>query len=134
LFELEAPLPDLSDTAEKDGLRLFSLESALIDASPRFFLHHATDARAAMAMIRDASDLLTRLLDGGHNTIAGRLAECPTSSRVFRKPVWRGEVRSTSRLRFSFAKPMPELSWWRSLTRIVRERKWLFRVATRAVI
>src|SRR5712675_697 len=37
LFELEAPLPDLSDMAQKDGLRLFSLESALIEASPRFF-------------------------------------------------------------------------------------------------
>jgi fido (protein-threonine AMPylation protein) len=60
--------------AQKDGLRLFSLESALIEASPRFFLHHATDARAALAMIRDASDLLARLLDGGHSTIAGRLA------------------------------------------------------------
>jgi fido (protein-threonine AMPylation protein) len=74
LFELEAPLPDLSDRAEKDGVRLFSLESALIEASPRYFVHHATDARAALAMIRDASDLLARLLDGGHSTIAGRLA------------------------------------------------------------
>jgi fido (protein-threonine AMPylation protein) len=74
LFELQAPLPDLSDMAEKDGLRIFSLESALIDAPPRFFLHHATDARAAIAMIRDASRLLARLLDGGHSTIAGRLA------------------------------------------------------------
>jgi hypothetical protein len=74
LSELEAPLPDLCDTAEKDGLRLFALESALIEASPLFFLHHATDARAPMAMIRDASDLLTKLLDGGHSKIAGRLA------------------------------------------------------------
>ena len=74
LFELQAPLPDLPDMAEKDGLRLFSLESALIDASPRFFLHHATDARTAIATIRDASRLLARLLDGGHSTIAGRLA------------------------------------------------------------
>jgi fido (protein-threonine AMPylation protein) len=74
LFELQAPLPDLPDMAEKDGLRIFSLESALIDAPPRFFLHHATDARAAIAMIRDASRLLARLLDGGHSTIAGRLA------------------------------------------------------------
>src|SRR5205807_5525849 len=38
LFELQAPLPDLSDMVEKDGLRLFSLESALIEASPRYFL------------------------------------------------------------------------------------------------
>ena len=71
LYELEAPLPDLTEVAEKDGLRLFSLESALVEASPRYFLHHATDARAAMAMIRDTSDLLARLLDSGHSTIAG---------------------------------------------------------------
>src|SRR5438128_3246763 len=41
LFELQAPLPDLSDMVEKDGLRLFSLESALIEASPRYFVIHA---------------------------------------------------------------------------------------------
>lgn len=74
LFELEASLPALSDRAEKDGLRLFSLQSALMEASPRYFRHHATDARAALAMIRDASELLARLLDGGHSAIAGRLA------------------------------------------------------------
>jgi fido (protein-threonine AMPylation protein) len=74
LFELEASLPDLSDMKEKDGLRFFSLESGLIEASPRFFLHHSTDARAAIAMVRDASDLLVRLLDGEHSTVAGRLA------------------------------------------------------------
>ena len=37
-------------------------------------MNQATDARAALAMIRDASDLLGKLLDGGHSTIAGRLA------------------------------------------------------------
>ena len=33
-----------------------------------------TDARAALAMIKDASDVLSPLLDGGHSVIAGRLA------------------------------------------------------------
>ena len=42
--------------------------------SPWYFVNHATAARAALAMIRDASDLLSKLLDGGHSTIAGRLA------------------------------------------------------------
>lgn len=32
------------------------------------------DARAALAMVRDASDILTQLLEGGHSIIAGRLA------------------------------------------------------------
>jgi hypothetical protein len=57
LFDLLAALPPLADRTEEDGLRIFSLESALIEASPRYFLNHATDARAALAMIRDASGL-----------------------------------------------------------------------------
>src|SRR5260370_1430896 len=67
-------IPSRSDRVERDGLRMYRLEAALIEAAPRYFVNHATDARAAMAMIRDASDLLGKLLDGGHSTIAGRLA------------------------------------------------------------
>ena len=63
-----------ADRNEKEGLRLFSLESALIECSPQYFSNHATDARAAMATIRDASGVLAKLLEGGHSTIAGRLA------------------------------------------------------------
>ena len=74
LFDLQAALPPSADRVERDGLRLYGLEAALIEASPRYFMHQATDARAALAMIRDASDLLGKLLDGGHSTIAGRLA------------------------------------------------------------
>jgi fido (protein-threonine AMPylation protein) len=74
LLDLEAPLPPLADRIEREGLRMFSLESALIEASPRYFQQHAIDARAAMALIRDVSGLLARLLEGGHSTIAGRLA------------------------------------------------------------
>ena len=74
LFELQAALPPSADRVERDGMRLYGLEAALIEASPRYFINHPTDARAALAMIRDASDLLGKLLDGGHSTIAGRLA------------------------------------------------------------
>ena len=41
LFDLQAALPPAADRTEKDGLRLFSLEAALIEASPRYFLNHA---------------------------------------------------------------------------------------------
>jgi hypothetical protein len=57
-----------------DRLRVFSLESALIECLPQYFASHATDARAAMATVRDASGLLAKLLEGGHSVIAGRLA------------------------------------------------------------
>jgi hypothetical protein len=74
LFELQSALPPASARTEKEGLRLLPLEAALIEASPRYFLDHATDVRSAMAMIREPSVLLAKLLEGGHSTIAGRLA------------------------------------------------------------
>ena len=74
LFDLRSAMPAKGDMEEKEGLRIFSLESALIECSPRYFSSHATDVRAALAMVRDASGLLARLLEGGHSKIAGRLA------------------------------------------------------------
>ena len=74
LLDLRAALPPTSDRQEKDGLQIFSLESALIACSPQYFARHATDVRATLPMIRDASGLLARLLEGGHTTVAGRLA------------------------------------------------------------
>src|SRR6266403_5832443 len=63
LLDLRAALPDPADREEKDGLRIFSLESALVGCSPQYFSSHATDVRAAIAMVRDASSLLARLLE-----------------------------------------------------------------------
>jgi hypothetical protein len=74
LLDLRAALPAAGDREEKEGLRIFSLESALIACSPNYFSSHSTDVRAVLAMIRDASGLLARLLEGGHSKIAGRLA------------------------------------------------------------
>jgi Fic/DOC family len=74
LFDVRAAVPEERDIEERDGLRLFSLPAALIASSPGFFEHNPTDARAALATIRDASEVLDRLLQGGHSTIAGRLA------------------------------------------------------------
>ena len=57
-----------------DGLRLFSVAAALVGASEQFFRRAATDVRSAMATIGDSSDVLALLLEGGHSTIAGRIA------------------------------------------------------------
>jgi len=72
--DVRAALPLAADRQEKEGLRLFALEAALIECSPAYFSSHATDARAALGMIREPSGLLAKLLEGGHSTIAGRLA------------------------------------------------------------
>lgn len=74
LLDVRSALPKGRDMVEKDGLRLFSLPEALIACPPGFFRQHPTDMRAALAMVRDASEVLDRLLEGGHSTIAGRLA------------------------------------------------------------
>ena len=74
LLDLRAALPAAGDREEKEGLRLFSVESALIACSPNYFSNNSTDVRAVLPMIRDASGLLARLLEGGHSVIAGRLA------------------------------------------------------------
>ena len=74
LFDVRAAVPAEKDIEERDGLRLFSLPAALIASAPGFFERNPTDARAALATIRDASEVLNRLLEGGHSTIAGRLA------------------------------------------------------------
>lgn len=73
LLDLRAALPAAGDRVERDGMRIFSLESALIACSPNFFSRSATDVRAVLPMIRDASGLLARMLEAGQSTVAGRL-------------------------------------------------------------
>lgn len=74
LLDVRAALPPEGQREEKEGLRLFSLAAALIACAPGYFPQNPTDARAALAMVRDASDVLVLLLAGGHSAVAGRLA------------------------------------------------------------
>jgi hypothetical protein len=74
VFDVRASVPKRADLEEKDGLRLFTVPAALVAVSPAFFESNPTDARAALATIRSASQVLDHLLEGGHSTIAGRLA------------------------------------------------------------
>jgi len=74
LFDVRSILPRRNDVHEQDGLRLFALPQALIASSPGFFQANPTDARAALALVRDASVILGPLLEGGHSKVAGRLA------------------------------------------------------------
>ncbi len=73
LLESRHKIPDTDDIAIYNGLKLFTLPSALVACSPRFYKQNPTDIRAALSMIRDSSDILEPLLRGGHSTIASRL-------------------------------------------------------------
>ncbi len=59
---------------DPDGLRLFSMPSSLVNCAEDFYRRNSTDARAALGMVRDASELLSPLLEGGHSIVAGRIA------------------------------------------------------------
>lgn len=75
LYDLrQKDMPPDADLATRDGLRLFVPEAALIRVPEAFFVRYPVEAQVVLSGIRDASDVLGRLLDGGHSVIAGRLA------------------------------------------------------------
>jgi len=74
LFEVRAELPESGQSVEVSGLRLFSVPSALVEATAGLYRQYPTDMRVALSIIRDASEVLSILLEGGHSVVAGRLA------------------------------------------------------------
>lgn len=73
-FDMASSIPSKDEIIIKDGINLYSLSAALINSSPYFFSQYPTDARAALSIVKDSSEILRKLLDGGHSKIAGRLA------------------------------------------------------------
>jgi hypothetical protein len=67
-------MPPARDLELRNGLRVFRVEAALMRAAPGFFAQHPVEARVILGGLRDPSELLSRLLEGGHAVIAGRLA------------------------------------------------------------
>ena len=52
LLDTRYNLPEAREIVEKNGLRIFSLTASLLNISPRFFIQHPTDVKAALAMIQ----------------------------------------------------------------------------------
>ena len=67
-------MPRAEDLEIKHGLRIYRVEAALIRAPESFFSQHPVEARVVLGSVRDPSELIARLLAGGHTIIAGRLA------------------------------------------------------------
>jgi hypothetical protein len=74
IFDVRLELPPALDVQINNGLRIYKLSAGLIASSPTHFTAQPIVMRAALAAITDASEVLGRLLEGGHSTIAGRLA------------------------------------------------------------
>lgn len=74
ILDARLKLPDKNDIETKETLQIMTLPAALISCAPGYYSNNAIEARAALSMISDASEILHKLLEGGHSTIAGRLA------------------------------------------------------------
>ena len=74
IMDVRLKLPDKNDMEIKEKLRIMTLPAALIACGPGYYSNYVIEARAALSMISDASEILHKLLEGGHSTVAGRLA------------------------------------------------------------
>lgn len=74
IFDVRLEVPGDEDIEILDGMRVMRLPTALIGCGPGHFATHPVETRTALAMVADASDVLGRLLAGGHSSVAGRLA------------------------------------------------------------
>ena len=75
LYDLkQAEMPPAADVSVRDGLRLFSPAVALVKAPEAFFTRNPIETQLVMAGIRDASDVLHHLLNGGRSAKAGQIA------------------------------------------------------------
>jgi Fic/DOC family len=74
LLDMRVSALKLPETVVKEKIRIYALPAALCACGPRFFTQHPVDARTALLLIHDSSEILQPLLAGGHTTVAGRLA------------------------------------------------------------
>ncbi len=74
LYDLKQQMPPASDLMMRDGLRMFTPAAALIRVPEAFLAANPIETRVLLGSIRDVSELLHRLLSGGHTIVAGRLA------------------------------------------------------------
>jgi fido (protein-threonine AMPylation protein) len=75
LYDLrQKKMPPRADLTMSRELRLYAPAAALIRVSEAFFAQHPLEAQVILAGMKDPSDVLARLLEGGHPVVAGRVA------------------------------------------------------------
>jgi hypothetical protein len=74
ILDARLKLPDKADIERKENLQIMTLPAALISCAPGYYSNNAVEARVVLYMISDASEILHKLLEGGHSKVAGRLA------------------------------------------------------------
>ena len=75
LFDLRtANEPNATDICERLGVRIFTVEAALVLVQPRFFQDRPVEARIALRSVSDVGSVIRLLLAQSRTRIAGRLA------------------------------------------------------------
>jgi hypothetical protein len=74
LYDLKIKMPRPSDLMMKNGLRLFTPAAALVRVSEDFMRRSPAEVHVVLAGVKDSSEILGPLLEGGHTVVAGRLA------------------------------------------------------------
>jgi fido (protein-threonine AMPylation protein) len=75
LYDLKVlAMPAAENLWTRDSLRLFSPASSLVGVGETFFARNPVESQVVLASLRDPSDLLRLLLDGGNSRKAGYLA------------------------------------------------------------
>jgi fido (protein-threonine AMPylation protein) len=93
LYDLKQPeMPPVADVSVKDGLRLFSPAAALVKVPESFFTRNPIETQVVLSGIREASDVLRILLNGGHTAKAGQIAG---AFRRIGRPQIAGEIVTT---------------------------------------
>jgi len=70
----QSSMPPAADLIVRDGLRLFSNVAVLARVTETAYRTNPIEIRVLLESVRDASEVLSRLLEGGHSRIAGRVA------------------------------------------------------------
>lgn len=73
-FDLKVTIPPQTERDDIEGNQVYSLAAGLVFCSADFFSDYPTDGRICLSMIKNPSELLSILLNGGHSIIAGRIA------------------------------------------------------------
>lgn len=73
IFVLKKDMPLASELIVRNRLRMYGLEAALVRVTEAFFRRNPIEAEIILQAVPDPSGLLSRLLDGGHTVVAGRL-------------------------------------------------------------
>ena len=75
LFDLKVErMPPSEDTCEREGVRIYTVEAALLRVPESFYRDHPLDAHTVLGGIADLGGVARRLVSGSHSKVAGRLA------------------------------------------------------------